>query len=124
MAAWYSQKGAVKRLLKAGAEPNGMPNYPPLTAAAFKQNVGIVRGLLAHPKIEVDRRDNDGYTALMWAASKGHEDMVNLLLEAGADPKLKNKRGETAGDLARKRIAELKSMIKGLDADSGIRISP
>lgn len=115
MAARYNQKGAVKRLLMAGADPNGMPNRPPLTAAAYQGNVGIVRLLLDQPEIEVDKRDNDGYTALIWAASKGHASMVDRLLEAGADPTLRSKRGESAASMARKKREEMESMVKRLE---------
>ena len=33
----------------------------------------------------------DGYTALYLAAQQGHEDVVELLIEAKADPQLKMK---------------------------------
>ena len=32
----------------------------------------------------------DGMTALAWAASKGHEQVVDLLLKAGANPDHQN----------------------------------
>lgn len=44
--------------------------------------------------------DNE-LTLLMWAAAYGHEAAVRLLLAQGADPRLKDRRGKTAADMAR-----------------------
>lgn len=41
-------------------------------------------------------------TALMVAASQGHKDAVELLLEKGADPNIVTKDGKTAYDFAKK----------------------
>ncbi|KAA0173052.1 hypothetical protein FNF27_05402 [Cafeteria roenbergensis] len=41
-------------------------------------------------------RENDGATALVWAASEGHTDTVELLLDCGADPEAKDRYGATA----------------------------
>lgn len=35
---------------------------------------------------DVDAEDEQGWTALSWAAGQGHADLVRLLLERGADP--------------------------------------
>lgn len=35
--------------------------------------------------LNLDSRDNGGYTALQWAAEMGHEEVVRLLLEKGAN---------------------------------------
>jgi ankyrin repeat protein len=43
-----------------------------------------------------------GYTPLMCAAENSNVMMIKLLLDKGADPKLKNKAGETALDIAHK----------------------
>ena len=60
---------------------------------------------------EVDVQDHQGWTALMYATARGHEETVQALLAAGADLKAKNQEGETAHDLASKQgkteIAEL-----------------
>jgi len=46
---------------------------------------------------------SDGMTPLMVAASAGHADVVGYLIENGADVKRKNKKGQTAVDLAKKK---------------------
>ena len=41
--------------------------------------------LLLEAKANVDAKANDGRTALHWAAENGHEAVVKLLLEKGAE---------------------------------------
>lgn len=41
--------------------------------------------------ISPDTRDEEGYTALMWAAMAGHSDIVSLLLDKGADQDARDK---------------------------------
>ena len=45
------------------------------------------------------RYDND-LTALMWAAAYGHDAVVKLLLERGADVSARDNRGKQAADMA------------------------
>jgi len=56
--------------------------------------------LLTHESLQVDLRDEEGRTALMVAAQKGHAGLVETLLALGADPGLKDKDDETALTLA------------------------
>ena len=51
----------------------------------------------------IDAQDNRGWTALHTAVSANQLEVVKLLLEKGADPGLKNKRDETANDVAHKK---------------------
>ena len=48
----------------------------------------------------IDKKDENGRTALLWAALKGHEAVVKLLLEKGAQLEPKGKGGQTALSLA------------------------
>lgn len=52
-------------------------------------------------RINLDIQDDHGRTALMIAAEKGFEDIVEGLILAKADASLKDKKGRTALDLAR-----------------------
>jgi len=44
----------------------------------------------------VDLKTNTGATALFAAASRGHSDIVTMLLERGSDPLTADKDGRTA----------------------------
>jgi ankyrin repeat protein len=50
-------------------------------------------------------------TALFWAAAQGHIDAIKILLKNGADTELKNKKDQTALDVAkelnRNKVIEL-----------------
>ncbi|XP_024142769.1 ankyrin repeat domain-containing protein 50 [Oryzias melastigma] len=56
-----------------------------VSSAAGIQGFGEVASLLLEHKADPGHRDNDGMTPLLLAAYEGHEDVVELLLEAGAD---------------------------------------
>ncbi|MFH1116297.1 MAG: ankyrin repeat domain-containing protein, partial [Pseudomonadota bacterium] len=51
----------------------------------------------------VNARNETGKTAVMFAASEGQPEVVETLLKAGADPDLKDKDGDTAASLAKKK---------------------
>ncbi|PLN76154.1 ankyrin [Aspergillus taichungensis] len=60
----------------------------PLTAAHLAAYFGLTRllaGMVTSYMIEVDIRDHVGRTPLSWATAYGHEDLVNMLLEHGAN---------------------------------------
>ena len=59
----------------------------------------IARALLAH-KAKLDAVDADGVTALMIAAAHDNSQMIALLIQAGADPRMKSAEGETAREIA------------------------
>jgi ankyrin repeat protein len=45
----------------------------------------------------VNQQDDSGTSLLMYAASQGHAEICRILLEAGADPLLKNRQGQGVG---------------------------
>lgn len=67
---------------------------------AGTNDVASVLTLLISRGAHLDDRDNRGRTALMIAASLGHERAVDVLLAHGASRTLRDKSGKTAADLA------------------------
>jgi ankyrin repeat protein len=50
---------------------------------------------LLNENVEVDLRDDNGFTPLLWAARRNHPDIVRILLDKGSDPSVKDKYGWT-----------------------------
>lgn len=93
----------VALLLKIGANPDGANGgYRPLQGAAAYGYRKVARMLL-RAGAHVDATDSRGTTPLMQAAWGDQASMVRLLLGAGATPRLKDKSGETAFDMAREK---------------------
>jgi len=61
---------------------------------------GLAQFLNAHPELDLNIRDSYGYTALHLAADRGHESVVNILLERGVDTSLEDPDEFTALGLA------------------------
>jgi len=81
----------VNELLKSGADVNIVDNWESsaLIWSAANSHSDIVSELLKIDGINLDLQDDGGYTALMYAVIYGNETIVKMLLEAGADLKLK-----------------------------------
>jgi ankyrin repeat protein len=68
-----------------------------------ERQLNCVRLLLNTGHVAVDANDGSGCTALIHAAWFGRGESVELLLEAGADSRLRDQKGRTAADAARER---------------------
>jgi len=83
-------------------------------------SVPIVK-LLLEKKVKVDEQMsgdvNSKFTALHIAASHGHQEMVQLLLDANANPSLKDSRGRTPRDIVGD-VEGKKAIIEMLEAAS------
>ena len=66
------------------------------------QNLDLIR-LLVERDANVDIPNNNGDTPVMDAAYLGKVDILEFLLKSGADSTLKNRRGQTAMDLAKEK---------------------
>ena len=77
----------VELLIKAGADPNAaLPGgEAPLMTAARTGKIAAVKALIANGANIHAKDDRQGQTALMWAAAEGHTEVVELLIEFGAD---------------------------------------
>ena len=91
----------VRELLEAGADPT-MANATQQTAlhiaASHERGSDLIRVLTAKaPATLVNRLDNEGKTALSYAAHYGQEAAVSSLLSAGAnDQEMLNRTGDTS----------------------------
>jgi uncharacterized protein len=85
-------------LIQKGADVN-KPGWAPLHYAATNGHLDVMNLLLEHYAY-IDAASPNNTTPLMMAAHYGTPAAVKLLLEAGADPMLKNDLGLTAIDFA------------------------
>jgi hypothetical protein len=73
-----------------------------LHRAAGVGRTKIVRHILRRfPELDIDAQDDNGSTALHYAALTGHKKMIYLLIRNGARRDTKNKYGKTAADCYR-----------------------
>jgi len=99
----------VRRMLKAGADPNvraGVNDWPALLHAVHKHQLAAAAALL-DGGADPNRGYPNNYTPLMMAAGYGHADMVRLLLSRGAKTGIVDVDGETALDLAYQGIPDI-----------------
>jgi ankyrin repeat protein len=100
IAALKGMTETVGQLLDKGADVN-KPGWTPLHYAATHGHLQIMN-LLLEQHAYVDAESPNGTTPLMMAAMYGTPSAVKLLLEAGADPLLKNQLGLSAIDFAQR----------------------
>lgn len=103
MAASDGQIDAFKALMEAGADINARSGGPhnqttALMIAAFEGHAEIIRLLVERPDLEVNARDADGDTALMYACrSEDRPEVLEALLGSKAiDVNLQDRNGRTA----------------------------
>lgn len=91
---------AANSLVKRDADVN-KTGWAPLHYAATSGSLAIL-SLLLDKHAYIDAESPNGSTPLMMAAMYGTPQAVKLLIDAGADPLLKNQQGLTAIDFARR----------------------
>lgn len=101
MAALKGNVDAVKALIARDADVNKR-GWTPLhyAASAGSPQHAVIISLLLENYAYIDAASPNGTTPLMMAAHYGSIEAVQLLLEEGADPTLKNQLGLTAADFA------------------------
>lgn len=110
LAALKGQLALCQRLVALDADIN-KPGWTPLHYAASTGQVAVVQWLLEQHAY-LDAESPNASTPLMLAAMYGTSATVRVLLEAGADPTLKNQRGLDAQDFARQvQRSEVAQMI-------------
>jgi ankyrin repeat protein len=90
----------VKKLVERDADVS-KPGWAPLHYAATGGHLEIMEFLLEHHAF-IDAESPNKTTPLMMAAEYGSTEAVKLLLEAGADPTLRNELGLSAVDFAQR----------------------
>jgi ankyrin repeat protein len=107
---------SAKALMEAGADlsaASGADGLTPLMLIAAQTSPAegarflpgstrpsdIARGLVERGA-DVNAQSKNGVTALMIAATHNSAPMIGLLMDAGADPALKNQQGQTATEVA------------------------
>ncbi len=117
LAAAFADEPTVRLLLDRGADieqrsTNALRNQALHAALALSKDAAIVRTLIERGA-DVNAVQTAGYRPLHQAAVVGREDLVDLLLSAGADRTAQCDRGKTPADYARDRgftaLAELLS---------------
>lgn len=105
----------IKLLLQSGIPLKVLANgVTPLFNASFYEDLELIKMLIDHG-FPVNAQDHvNQETALMLAASENRLDTVKVLLEAGADPFLKNSSGQTALSVAQKQ--GYKKVVRVLNA--------
>ncbi|MFH1021403.1 MAG: ankyrin repeat domain-containing protein [Pseudomonadota bacterium] len=96
----------VSRLLDFGAHPNVADHdgRTPLWLAVHKEDARIAALLLDYKADPNCRVGKNRLTPLMAAAKNGRIEIVNLLLDRGADPRLVSEDGRTAAQFARENF--------------------
>ena len=96
-AAENASLAVVQRLLDAGANANAAQasGLTPLMTAARTGSVAVVRALVGHGADVNAVTHETRSSALMWAVSEPHPEIVRLLLDAGADPRISTIKGFT-----------------------------
>lgn len=91
---------AIPELLRAGIDAKiaGAGGATPIILAADLGYIGFVRALI--PFSELEKSDDEGFTALLRAAQDGRLDIVRILDAAGADLGAKTTAGDGALELA------------------------
>ena len=101
-AAAQGHAGVVKQLLRAGAACNviALSGAPALNHACARGRLDVVNLLIDHPGVQLDITTDAGDTPLHAASMRNHVDIVQRLLEAGADIHRCDRKGYTALNFA------------------------
>jgi ankyrin repeat protein len=116
LAAAFADEPTVRALLDAGADVHQVSGTPMRNQAlhavlALSKDAGVTR-LLIERGANVNAAQTAGYRPLHQAAVVGREDLVRMLLKAGADRTARCDRGKTPAEYAQERgHAELAALL-------------
>ena len=115
---------SIRALLAHGTDPNqpaGNNGWTPLLHAVHKHQIASV-GALLDGGADINRMSPDRTTPLMMAAGYGYTDIVELLLERGADPRIADGGGFHAIDLAAAGIPDIDRFTLFRCQDDTVRV--
>ncbi|XP_026864673.2 fibronectin type 3 and ankyrin repeat domains protein 1 isoform X2 [Electrophorus electricus] len=104
---WAADGGhlpVIAHMIHDGSEldvRDSVSHWTPLMRVSAMSGNAAVASLLIHAGADVNVRDKDGKTPLMAAVLNNHEELVELLLDNGADHHVKNEFGSGAIEMAR-----------------------
>ncbi|MFC1898571.1 ankyrin repeat domain-containing protein [Candidatus Cloacimonadota bacterium] len=98
LAAYKGSQEIVKYLSEKGADlySGDTEGSIPLHNSAAANNLSIVKYLVEEKQTNVNFKDNNGSTALIFSAGRGYPEIVEFLLKNGADVNIQSNNGSTA----------------------------
>jgi len=102
LASYNNRFDMVDFLLEKGVDVNqkDLSGNSALMGACFKGFIDTVKILIKHD-VTIDSQNFTGSTALIYSAMFKHKAVYDLLLECGANPLIKDKKGNSANFLAK-----------------------
>ncbi len=88
--------------------------------AAYHNHPSIALVLLESNSL-INKSDKQGWTALHWAIDRDHSDIVQLLIDKGAQTDIRSYRGELA--ISRAKSIRVKDIVKHIKHYSTISLS-
>jgi len=98
-------EGVQRALATTDVNTRGFARNTALHEAVFRNAIDATEALL-RAKINVNAKQREGITALMFAAEKGNADIVDMLIAADADLSIVANNGKCAVDFAREHGAQ------------------
>lgn len=87
--------------------------FTPLHIAVFSNNIEFAKILIQNGSTNINEKDDFGHTPLYISAEKGYTNMVQLLLDYGADITIKSNDNKTASGVSRTPL--IKELIDNYD---------
>ncbi|KAL8482688.1 hypothetical protein ACS0TY_025646 [Phlomoides rotata] len=96
-------QSALLNVVRSGTVPisTNVSIFSPLLFVAHSGYVVVLKAVIGHADVELDKQDEGGFSAIMVTVMEGHVDAFWMPVYAGADVKLCNKSSESAINLSK-----------------------
>ena len=103
-AAKFGKADTIQKILAEGVKPDlkNSRHVSPLWISAANGHLRVVQLLLRSKIVDINTKSIYGQPPIFWAAAEGNENIVRLLLTAGADRTLEDIDGKTPLSVAKK----------------------